>query len=340
MRVEAFTNVFLALIVMFKKTIRFLCLMGLAILLVTGCYQQLNDRSYYSQSAKLTPECRKVKHILGESCVPLTPQRIIVTDQEALEIVVALGLEPLGTVKANIVGSKARVLPEKIGEIIDLGKDIQPNLEKIVLLHPDLILGLGIGAQNYDLYSRIAPTVTFDFYHAAWKDNLRLIAQALGKIEQAEKLLFEYDNKIKKIREQLNHKQEEIEISITRFYAGYKFTQFQTPLSFSGSVFKEIGFTTPQKQIKFGSAKFSDGTYGTVNQENLQILDSDILFIALDPGSEKNFKRYQKNPLWQQLNVVKNQRVYTVDSGYWIFGNILSANAILDDIYKYVLDET
>jgi iron complex transport system substrate-binding protein len=29
--------------------------------------------------------------------------------------------------------------------------------------------------------------------------------------------------------------------------------------------------------------------------------------------------------------------VYTVDSGYWIFGNILSANAILDDLSKYLL---
>ncbi len=313
--------------------------MGLAILLFTGCYQQLNHNNSYSQSANVTSECRKVKHILGETCVPLNPQRIIVTDQETLEIVVALGLKPLGTVKANIVGSKARILPETTREIIDLGKESQPNLEKMVLLHPDLILGLGIGAQNYNLYSRIAPTVTFDFYHAAWKDNLLLIAQTLGKVEQAKTLLFEYKNKIKNIQKKINNKQGDIEISITRFYAGQKFTQFQTPLSFSGSVLKEIGFATPQKQIKFGSAKFSDGTYGTTNQENLQILDSDILFIALDPGSENNFKRYENNPLWQQLNVVKNQRVYTVDSGYWIFGNILSANAILDDIYKYVLGE-
>jgi len=34
---------------------------------------------------------------------------------------------------------------------------------------------------------------------------------------------------------------------------------------------------------------------------------------------------------------VKNQRVYAVDSGYWIFGNILSANAILDDLFKYLV---
>ena len=314
--------------------------MGLAILLATGCYQQLNHNSYYPQSPKTISDCRKVKHLLGESCIPLNPQRIIVTGQETLEIAVALGLKPVGTVKANIVGSKAKVLPKTIGEIVDLGKESQPNLEKMVLLHPDLILGLGIGSQNYNFYSKIAPTVTFDFYHAAWKDNLRLIAQALGRMEKAEKLLVEYENRINNIQKKFDNKQGKIEISITRFYAGHKFIDFQTPLSFSGSIFKEIGFATPQKQIEFGTAKFSDGTYGTINQEHLPILDADILFLSLDPGSEKNFKRYEKNPLWQKLNVVKNQRVYTVDSGYWIFGNILSANAILDDIYKYALGET
>ena len=57
----------------------------------------------------------------------------------------------------------------------------------------------------------------------------------------------------------------------------------------------------------------------------------------LDPDSEDNFKRYQSSPLWKKLNVVKNNRVYTVDSGYWYFGNILAANAILDDLEKYLL---
>lgn len=325
---------------MLKKSIRFFCLMGLAILLATGCYQQFNYNSYYSQSSKTISECRKVKHLLGESCIPLNPQRIIVTGQETLEIAVALGLKPVGAIKANIVGSKAKILPTTIGHITDLGKESQPNLEKMVLLHPDLILGLGIGSQNYNLYSRIAPTITFDFYHADWRKNLHLIAQALGRMEKAEKLLVEYENKINDIRKKFDNKQGKIETSITRFYAGHKFIDFQTPLSFSGSIFKEVGFTVPQKQIEFGYAKFSDGTYGTINQENLPILDADILFIVLDPGSEKNFKRYENNPLWQKLNVVKKQRVYTVDSGCWIFGNILSANAILDDIYKYVLGET
>lgn len=323
---------------MLKRLLELLFLMGLVFLLITGCYQKLSNNSDYPKEEKIISECRKIKHVLGESCIPLNPQRIIVTDAETLETVVALGFQPVGTAKANIAGSKARILAGRIGKITDLGKESQPNLEKIVKLHPDLILGLGISQQNYALYSQIAPTVTFNYYHAGWKDNLRLIAQTLGKMEQAKQLLLAYQNKIKTLQKNIKNQQENIEISVARFYARWDFTQFQTPLSFSGSVLKEVGFTIPQQQIKFGADKYSDGTYGTLNQEKVEILDADILFLALDPGSEKKLQRYQNNPLWQKLQVVKKQRVYTVDSGYWIFGNILSANGILDDVYKYLLE--
>ncbi len=318
---------------MLKKILKLFCLMGLAIVLVTGCYQPVNNNSYYLNNKKEISECRKVQHLLGESCVPIKPQRIIVTDQESLEIVVALGFQPVGAVKANIVGSKARILAGRIENITYLGKESQPNLEKMVQLQPDLILGLRINSQAYKLYSQIAPTVTFDFNHAAWEKDLQLIAQALNRTEQANKLLFQYQNKIKQIQKLINNQLKHIDISVSRFYAGWNFTEFQTPQSFSGSILQEIGFAVP-KQQQFLKEKDSDGTYVTISKESIELLDADILFVALDPGSEKNFNKYRNNPLWQTLNVVKTQRVYTVDSGHWIFGSVLSANAILDDLLQ------
>jgi iron complex transport system substrate-binding protein len=321
-----------------KRFFKLIILMGLVLIIVTGCHLQVSHHRNYFQEGKVISECRKVKHVLGESCIPLKPQRIIVVDQESLEIVVALGFQPVGTAQANIAGGKARVLGKIIGKIVDLGKDAQPNLEKMVKLHPDLILGLGISSENYELYSQIAPTLTFDYTHAAWKDTLYIIAQALDKMEQAKQLLLAYKDKIKILQTQLNNQQRNIAISVARFYAGWDFTQFQTPLSFSGSILNEVGFSVPQQQIKFGADKYSDGTSGTLNQETVEVLDADILFLALDPGSEKKLQRYQNNSLWQKLQVVKKKRVYTVDSGYWIFGNILSANGIVDDVSKYLLE--
>lgn len=319
---------------MLRNLIKVFCLIGLAIVLVTGCYQPITSHSYFLKDKKAVLECRKIQHILGESCVPVNPQRIIVTDQESLEIVVALGLQPVGAVKANIVGSKERILKDKIKNITYLGKESQPNIEKMVQLQPDLILELGIYTQAYEIYSKMAPTVTFDFNHADWKKDLRLIAQALNRTEQADRLLSQYQSRIKHIQELFKDQLKNIDISVSRFYAGWSFTQFQTPLSFSGSILQEIGFAVPEQQHQFQKEKNSDGTYLTVSKESMELLDADILFVVLDPGSEKNFNKYQNNPLWQTLNVVKNQRIYTADSSHWIFGSIVSANAILDDLLQ------
>jgi len=47
----------------------------------------------------------------------------------------------------------------------------------------------------------------------------------------------------------------------------------------------------------------------------------------------------KKDPLWQKLEAVQNNRVFTVDFNYWSFGNVLAANAILDDLFKYLVEE-
>lgn len=63
-----------------------------------------------------------------------------------------------------------------------------------------------------------------------------------------------------------------------------------------------------------------------------------VKIAALDPGSEETFERFRENPLWQRLGAVKNDRVYTVPSGYWIFGNVLAAGTILDELFEYLVE--
>ena len=69
------------------------------------------------------------------------------------------------------------------------------------------------------------------------------------------------------------------------------------------------------------------------------MLDGDVIFAAVDPGGEESLKSFQTRPLLQTLKAAQQDQVYVVDSGYWIFGNILAANAILDDLFKYLVEE-
>jgi iron complex transport system substrate-binding protein len=317
------------------RAIQLFCLITLAFLLVTACYSNATTNTDSPKAQLAASECRLVQHKLGEVCVPINPQRIIVTDETTLEAVVSLGLTPLAVPKPNILGSKVSLLGEKLDSITYIGTESQLNIEKMVQLHPDLILGLaGASAGTYKLFSQIAPTVMLNFTNATWKETFKEISEILGKREKAEEVLTKYHERIKKLQTALGQKLQETEVSVSRFYEGRQFTQFRTIHSFPVTVLQEVGFSIPPVQRQLTSAK---QTYVNLNLESLDLLDADVLFVAINPGAEEIFEKYQNSPLWQLLNVVNNKQVYTVDSSYWVFGNIWSANAILDDLFNYML---
>lgn len=308
----------------------------LMVVLLQSCHD-LAQRSQTQFSEVVPPNCRTVQHKLGESCVPLHPQRVIVMDQESLEILVALGVHPIATTSSNRVANKTTILNQRIKPIIDLGKEGQPSLESIVKLKPDLIIGMYIDPQNYKLFSQIAPTVSMNYRHAEWGKTFQEFGNLLNKRLKAEELLEAYQQRIKALKSTFEEKLSETKISIMRFYTTLEFTQFMNHQSFPGSVIEDLQFISipaVQRQLKG-----TDETYVSVSLERVDLLDADAIFVALDPGADKNFQIYANSPLWQTLKAVKNQRVYIVDSGYWIFGNILSANAILDDIFKHLGQE-
>ncbi|UKP00857.1 iron-siderophore ABC transporter substrate-binding protein [Nostoc sp. UHCC 0870] len=314
--------------------IKLFLIITLAVIFLKGCYTFSSQETYSSKVKSLTSECRIIKHELGESCIPLQPQRIIALDETSMEALLALDLKPVAAIQPNIAGSIIPKLGKKAEGVVSLGKDSQPNIEKMVQLNPDLILGFSISAEQYKLFSQIAPTVTFDYIQFGWKDAFSRIAETTGKSEQAKKLLDEYQQRVEKIRIFVNHNLKGKTVSISRFYAGNQFTEFRTKYSFPGSLITEVGIPLPEIQNQLTTNE--NQPLVSVSLERLDLINADILFIVLDPGAEPTFQKYQNSPLWQNLKAVQNQRIYTVNSSYWIFGNILSANAILDDLFKYL----
>ncbi|RUT04332.1 iron siderophore-binding protein [Dulcicalothrix desertica PCC 7102] len=318
------------------RYIKLFILIFLPLLLFTGCYSKVTQNSYSHKIQSAAPECRTIKHQLGEACIPIDPQRIIVVDQMILEGVLALGIKPIGAAEPERISSTGRHLLDKNKDTISIGKESQLNIEKMLQLHPDIILGLEIATDNYNLFSQIAPTVSLEYVQTAWKDTFQRLGEILGKSEQAGQALAQYQHRVEKLRAAFSTLKAKTKVSVSRFYAGLKTTEFRTSFSFPVSVIEEVGLSIPLMQRQLTTSP--DQTFVQVSLERLDLLDADAMFVALDPGSEKTFKKYQNSQVWRQLNVVKNKQVYTVDSSYWIFGNLLSARTILDDLAKYLLE--
>jgi len=303
--------------------------------LIIACQDNPEQNPASQSSVTETENCRVVNHKAGQSCVPANPERVVAADEIALEVVLALGLEPIAAAEPNMVSSRSRHLTGKVDNVVSLGKNNQLSLERILQLNPDLIVGFAYAQMsNYEQFSRIAPTVAIDHDHDAWKASLQNVGEMLNRSQQAQQQLENYQDRVEKLRRAMGDRLDKTEVSVVRFYADGRL-EFRDSSSFPGSVLKDIGLPRPAVQYEANSGFSSQ----SVSAERLDLLDGDVMFVALDAGAEEAFTEFRQDPLWQKLEAVQNNQVFTVDSGYWIFGNVLAANAILDDLFKYLVEE-
>lgn len=270
---------------------------------------------------------------MGKTVVPQTPQRVVVLSQSALDNAIALGVKPIGSTYAGFpqrsgYGGFPSYLNDQAKGITSIGHAGRPNLEAILRLKPDLILGNHDDhRQIYPQLSQIAPTVLADNREQA----LSLFATALGKPEVADQLTQDFAQRIKTFQQKMGDRLKTTEVSVLRFRPDQ--VRLYMKQSFCGYILDQVGLPRPESQRK-------DKFYETVSTEAIPAMDGDVIFYFQDNPNDSAARQIMNHPLWSQLNAVKQNRVYQVSLDTWFLGNgILAANAVLDDLFQYLLDE-
>lgn len=277
---------------------------------------------------------RTVKHAMGETKIPSQPKRVVALDQSFVDAVLTLQTPVVGYTTYRAIDAK---LPDYLGpalqtygkEATPVGTLEEPSLEKIMALKPDLILSAKVRHEKlYDKLSKIAPTVFSESTGAIWKDNLRLVAQALGKEDVAESALTAYQERAARIGAAIKEKEGELPtISIVRF-AGEPTVRLYVENSYSGHVMKDVGFPRPQ-----GQPTAQDAIAVDVSQERIADLDAEHIFVSTyqDPSAEEPKQKFLANPLWRKL---KGEQHEVSDLTWMTAVGIQGAHAMLDDIAK------
>ncbi|GAA4058888.1 ABC transporter substrate-binding protein [Nonomuraea soli] len=264
-----------------------------------------------------------VKHAMGQTTVPRTPQRVVVLDTDKLDTMVSLGLSPVGAAQAGENQKWPAYLGAALNDTKPVGTLQAPSLEAIAALKPDLILGSKFRqAALYDKLAKIAPTVFTEKVGITWKENFLLDAEALGKKEQAAKLLSDYEARAKTIKT-------DKKVSIVRFMP----TEIRVygPESFSGIVLGDAAVARPEAQLLAGQ---DDKRFGKLSPENLAQADADVLFYtAYGKAAQDQQASITAGPLWSNLKAAK----HNVDDEIWMTGiGVTAAGKILDDLQKYL----
>ena len=276
---------------------------------------------------------RTFKHAMGETEIPAKPERVVVLTNEGTEALLALGVKPVGAVKSWLGDPWYDHIAAQMEGVTNVGEESQPNLELIINLEPDLIIGNKMRHEDiYDELSAIAPTVFSEDLRGDWQINFKLYADALGLAEKGEEVLNDYFARIEDLRTKLGDRLS-TKVSVVRFMAGD--TRIYWKDSFSGVILSQIGLARPESQDK------DDFAARGVTKERIEEMDGDILFYFTyetgDGEATAVEKSWVEDPLWQTLDVVKAGKVYKVSDAIWnTAGGVLAANLMLDDLYKYL----
>ena len=301
------------------------------ILLVAGCGNKATTTTSKEKEAPSSEEARIVKHAGGETTIKGTPKRIVTLYQGANDTAVALGVKPVGIVESWDQKPIYEYLRSDLEGAIIVGQELQPNLEEISKLKPDLIIASKYRHEKiYPQLSKIAPTVMDDTVYE-WKDTLNLIADTLDKQDKKSELLAEWDGRVKDFKSQMGDKLP-MKATITNFRSDHMRLYYN---SYGGSILKELGFEGLESPAGY---KGNDWGEKITSKERIPDFNSDTIFnfnASKDSKlAEGNYKEWTNHPLWKQLKAVKNDKVFQVDEVYWSTGaGYKSAHLMLDSLY-------
>lgn len=299
-------------------------------LLLAGCGKSSTDAKNTQDATPTSEETRTITHAMGTTDIKGTPKRVVILTNEGTEALLSLGIKPVGAVKSFTGDPWYDHIKADMEGVTVLGEESQPNIELIASLKPDLIIGNKMRQEKvYEQLKAIAPTVFSETLRGEWKGNFALYAEALNKKAEGEKVIAAFDQKVEdfkvKAGDKLNQK-----VSVVRFMGGK--TRIYLSDTFTGIIFKQIGIARPETNYK-------DTFVEEISKERIPEVDADmLLYFTYETGDDKGNKQaeeFMKDPLWQNLNVVKNGKAFKVDDAIFnTAGGVRAANLMVDELYN------
>lgn len=313
---------------------RYLTVLLAAALVLAGCGgddPESTATTNSSQSSGAFPVT--VEHKYGKTTVESEPKRVVTvgyTDQDA---VLAVGVVPVGV--GDFLGGydwrkrpwAQDALKGAEPEVVS-GQEI--NFEAVAAQRPDLIVAINAGLKkaDYEKLSQLAPTVaqsgSYVDFGMPWDEQTMLVGKALGREEQAQKVVDEVKAKFEQFR--ADHSQFEGQTAIMA-YGGPDGYGAYTTQDTRSRFLSDMGFETPTEVDEIaGEGAF----FAQFSQEQFRLMDRDLVFMY---GTEKDILA---NPVFKRLDAVKNDRVIYLDltdqaAGALGFSSALSLPYLLDE---------
>lgn len=309
-----------------------------AVILLTGCGEvsntpdsaEVEQQSAETSSSNATQEdTRVLADQFGEVRIPVHPKRVSALFWE--DYLVALGVMPIVQYYNPMFG-KQDYLELDVPQF-----DITGNIEGLLEEEPDLIITAGNDQEQYEKYSKVAPT--YSLPNEALSDSrtaLTVIADLLGEQDKGVQVLQEYDNRIAEVKSELKAAIGEGKVVVLRMnVVDNSINIFGYDNLFIGQIlYKDLELKAPT----FVEAMTEPNIM--LSQELIPEIDADHIILLPSNGSwedaenAKVFEEMLASPLWKNVPAVQKGHVYPVERSYWQTGAIMANYKKMDDLLR------
>jgi len=305
------------------------------LLVMAACGSKNEDTSQEQEGTKDDKEStttRIVTDSVGRKVqIPMDPQRVIV-DWD-LGHVLAVGVVPVASTTKVIDYGEFLKDYYQGKDIVDLGNEDAVSLETAASLKPDLIITFA--EKNIEQYKKIAPTIVFS---TASYDNVEAEIIAIGEMlnhqEDAKKFIVDYTARAKVAEEKIKAV---IPEGIT--FSLFTLAEKEIAVIPSGNSGGEAMYDLLKLKAPTSIQKLIEDSNGDWQKQRIswEIVGDYVgdYVGVLDYGQE-----YETTFTWENLNVVKNNKVITFDGKYFFSADPISvinqAEHMAEQIIKLV----
>nr|WP_079479145.1 ABC transporter substrate-binding protein [Halobacillus salinus] len=270
----------------------------------------------------------------NEVTIPADPQNIIASYLE--DYLVALDVTPAAQWSVQNGETVQGYLQDSLGDVPTVPYDLP--LESVASFEPDLLLMDSAGmveGNKYEQYSRIAPTyVVGEAQNNDWRDEFNRVAEVLGKQDEAEQVLEDYEQKVEETKSALKESIGDESIAAV-WLTGGTFYVVNDQLSSGDVLYNDLEVTAPNvvKEI----ANNSEANWSEISLEKLAQLDADHIFLLNGDGEGADMLQ---DDIWQNIPAVENGNVYEYDSNdsSWLYTGPVANTQMLDDIKESLIE--
>lgn len=237
-----------------------------------------------------------IEHAFGTTTIETKPERVVTWGWSAQDVVLELGVAPVGMPFFNYGGGDDGILPWTEAKIAEQGVAMptvlpdtpEPPIEAITALQPDIIIApySGITQEEYDLLSNIAPVVAYPetAWLIRWQDVVAMTGKALGLSAEAATLVSDTEAFLRKEAEAYPQLQGKVFANVVNRNDG------QVAIRMEGDprvqLFADIGMV-PAPEAP-GGAVLPSGISYTLSYENFDRIPADMLVSFFNDSASAN----------------------------------------------------